>query len=118
MGVDAAPVGGLPGLGGAVGRPMIERLESGVLLLRLLRGRRQLRHPAEQRLEEVGRPGRRVPAFGVVAGDEIAAAAARACKSARLACMREICPLTSPHWGGGFEPKNRNLRFSQPSERA
>ena len=79
MGDDAAPVGGLPGLGGAVSRPMIERLESGVLLLRLLRlGRRQPRHPAEQRLEEVGRPRRRIRAFGVIAGDEIAAAAARA----------------------------------------
>jgi hypothetical protein len=32
--------------------------------------------------------------------------------------MRAICPLISPHCGGGFEPKNRNLRLSQPSERA
>jgi len=43
---------------------------------------------------------------------------ARACKSARLACIREIWPLSSPHCAGGSEPKIRNLRFSQPSERA
>ena len=31
--------------------------------------------------------------------------------------MREIWALTSPHCGGGSEPKNRNLRLPQPSER-
>ena len=74
---DAAPVGGLPGLGGAVRRPVIERLESGVHLRLLLRGR-EPRDAAEQGLEEVGWTRRRIPAFSVVAGDEIAGAAARA----------------------------------------
>ncbi len=73
---DAAPVGGLAGIGGSVRRPVIERLESGVHL-RLLRGRKP-RDAAEQGLEKVGWTRRRIPAFSVVAGDEIAGAAAGA----------------------------------------
>src|SRR5208282_4222399 len=76
MRFNMLPVDRLSRFGGSVSLHAIGRFESG-FGLRLLRKRgREPRDAAEERLEEVGRSRRRIGAFGVIAGYEIAGPAA------------------------------------------